>query len=381
MLEGEVVSKNCLAVIINPKPVTFEGGGEKFALLLGDVLQKEGWNVEFARPLGRVPSQIDLLVLNGAQGTGLLWARRWIERSKWVWVIPHEALRQEINMLGIYPGRLLDEIVAGILPLAFKYWTRHRGRRVTLIAVGQQNALHLKEWFGTEPEYIPNGVGNLVFEESSRVRGLLDSIQKKRGNLAAGKWLGLIVSRWDYTKNPEGIVKIARSTPENVRLIVRSTPDGLFALRKRLGLLRWPPLTHPRVTWVEYPFSRGEVLALMRDSDFLLVPSKYESFSYVALEAAAVGTLPFLTPVGLGWEFSKDPLLARLILPLPPHGRMTVSESWQQILSVLSDEPLVRELKSALRELSMRYSLENWEDRIRGLLYQDMEKLCGRISK
>ena len=329
-------------------PQSIHGGAEVYAERMARALQAVGFEVEFALPSYK-PRPCDLLVLSGSQGTVALWAEAWVRRAKAVWIIPHDAIRTFARNNGWYWRRLIDEGLHYLLKARF---TQLVGRGAILIAGSHANAAEMKLNYGIEPVLLPYGVEYLEPEITPR----LDEVQSFKARFAL---LGGFVARWDVTKNPEAIQALVQQIPPEVGLVIRSSPDGLYALRP------WPPFQHPQVLWLG-SLERRELYGLYSLLDFLLLPSRYEGFGFVSLEAASVGAVPFVTPTGLGVLFSQTPALQPLVLQVPPFGPETPQTIWPRILS-LKDPTVRRRYLAALEPVVRDHHLENWVTRVQEL--------------
>lgn len=346
------------AVLLNPKPLTFHGGGERYALLLGSLLERCGLAVAVRSPWDE-PEPSDLLILNGGQGT-LIWsAASWVRRADKVWVIPHDSLRTSTRLTGPHWRRPIDEVLAYGLSTVLRRAAKQKS--LTLIAVSRANAEELRRDLGLEPVCIPNGVWLPKPKETPLVSQLHRSRVQYRLMVA-------IIARWDPIKNPALILRLARSLPEGMGLLIISSPDNIYAPLVRWGLIAWPPLRQRDVMWLS-GLESEELAAILGLLDFVLLPSRYEGFGYVSLEAAMMGVIPFQTPVGVGADLKEHPVLQDLVLDLPPHGRMSPAEAWERILW-LRDEGFRERVSSALAEFLPLYSLEAWERRFVRLLEQ-----------
>jgi len=345
------------AVILNPQDLSFPGGAERYAALIGKLLEKRGFSVTFAT-LRSVPQSADLLVLNGGSGT-LLWSGApWIVRAQRVWVIPHESLFHAALFAYPHLQKEIALILSHFLKHAFNYWKKRK--HIYLIAVSSQNSKHLETVFGVKPICLPNGV-NVRPEVTVRARSLASQLD--------GLPWGMIVSRWDWAKNPRVIAQLAKTLPEDMALLMRITPDGIPALRVKVGLDRWPPIQRSNLMWLNYSMPKEELWGLMSLAKFVLVPSAYEAFGYVIVEAASLGVPVFTTPVGVGKEFESDPVLRQLLLRVPPHGSQSPEAVWLQVRSVLFDNAQNKlALQRSLKSFAHSYTLKLWEQSVDALL-------------
>ena len=225
------------AVLLNPKPLTFPGGGERYALLLKSLLERCGLMVAIRSPWDE-PEPSDLLILNGGQGT-LIWsAGAWVRGADKVWVIPHESLRSATRLTGLHWRRPTDEVLAYGLSAALRSAARRKS--LTLIAVSRANAAEMRRDLGLEPVCIPNG----VWLPEPRETPLVKQIRRRK---ADHDLMGAIIARWDPVKNPGFMARLAQAMPEGVGLLLISSPDSFYAPLTRYKLMPWPPFQHPGV--------------------------------------------------------------------------------------------------------------------------------------
>lgn len=351
------------AVILGPKhPEKFTGGGEVYAQKLAQAFGEIGIEATYAILTDR-PRATELLVLNGGFGSITLLAGAWVNRARVVWVIPHDSLLTFSRNCGLHWRRPFDEVLARLLRRKFQSLAR---RGAIFIAVSRANGEELRRDFGINPVIIPNGIDMPTGSPKPLESPVFDSLKKLRKQVI---FLGGFVARWDTAKNPKFIRSFISSMPPEAGMVLRSSPDGIYAYYARLGLLQLPQ--HERV--VHLPLiPREEMVQLYSQLDFLILPSLYEGFGYVILEAALVGVLPFVTPVGLGQDFLQDPVLEKLVIRIPPFGTESVKEVWHRITSILADLPQQEHIRKQLRTFVTRYSWEGWKMAIQELALQSL---------
>lgn len=330
---------------------TLHGGAEVYAKKLSQALVEIGFNVDCVLPTQK-PHPSDLLVINGSQGTVALWADAWVNRAKAVWVIPHDSIRTFARNNGWYWRRGIDEGLHFLVRAKIRQLVA-KGAKV--IAVSYANATELSKDFGIEPVIVPNGVEYI----EPKITANLDAVREIKNRC---KLLGGFVARWDTTKNPEIVRHLAENMPSGVGLVIRSTPDGIYRMSP------WPPFKHPNVLWLGL-LKRPELYGLYSLLDFLLLPSRYEGFGYVALEAASVGAIPFITPTGLGAYFAQDPKLQPMLITPPPFGSETAREIWPKIIKI-QDPALKRNYQESLKPVVYQHRAEQWKKQVQQLALQ-----------
>ncbi|MDX2005787.1 MAG: glycosyltransferase [Meiothermus sp.] len=339
-------------------PSSIHGGAEVYAGKLAKALEAVGFTVSFALPTYR-PQDCDLLILNGSQGTVALWADAWVNRARAVWIIPHDSIRTYARNNGWYWRRPVDEVFHHLLKAKFAQLLS-RGAR--LIAVSHANAAEMRQDFGLDPVLIPNGVDY----QSPQFTAALDSVTRFKARFGL---LGGFVARWDVTKNPDAVQQMAQQIPPEAGLVIRSSPDGIYAMRP------WPPFQHPQVLWLG-SLERPELYGLYSLLDFLLLPSRYEGFGYVSLEAASAGAVPFVTPTGLGKLFAQTPALQPLVMNIAPFGSETPQTIWPRILS-LSNPAIRQGFQQALQPVVQEHRIEHWVAQIQRLALESVGTRAG----
>ncbi|AEB11982.1 glycosyltransferase family 4 protein [Marinithermus hydrothermalis] len=337
------------AVVLTPfPPDRLVGGEELHTRELARVLERAGLEVSVRHPASPAEAT-DLLVLNGGSGSVALRAGHWVKRARHIWVVPHNSWPTASRMNHPVWLRPVGRGVSAALRRAF---LRLERRGAVFIAVSEANREELARDFGVRAVVIPNAV-HLPEPPGPLPRAVRTA--RERYPL-----VGAFVGRWDAQKNPAVLRAMVRAMPEGVGLVFVSAPSGVHQRAF------WPPLRHPRLAWVG-PLRREEVHAVYRSVDFVLFPSRYESFGYVVAEAAACGTLPFATPTGVAAEMARDPFLAECVIRVPPYGNEPVQAVWARIQRLMT--PAARTVKQArLRHFAARFRPERWEGMIRDLL-------------
>ncbi len=347
------------AVVLTPfPPDRLVGGEELHTRELARVLERAGLEVAVRHPASPAEAA-DLLVLNGGSGSVALRAWHWVERARCIWVIPHNSWPTASRMNHPPWLRPAGVALSAGLRRAFRRLER---RGAVFIAVSEANREELWRDFGVRAVVIPNAV-----HLPDPPGPLPEAVRALRARHAL---VGAFVGRWDMQKNPPVLRDLVRTMPEEVGLVFVSAPSG------RLQRWFWPPVRHPRLAWVG-PLDRHAVHAVYRSVDFVLFPSRYESFGYVVAEAAACGTLSFATPTGVAAAWVQDPFLAECVLRVPPYGNEPAPAVWARIQRLMA--PAVRTVKQArLRHFAARFCAERWERAVRELLERTLaSEGCG----
>lgn len=109
----------------------------------------------------------------------------------------------------------------------------------------------------------------------------------------------------------------------------------------------------------------------LKSADIVVIPSRYEPFGFVGLEAMARGAL-VLCPKGLGMDMFAEADFNCLEIPHNPEG----------IAEVLKNAVLNFEKYKIIRENAVRTSLEwTWERCVRSHLYVYRQIVKGRLSE
>lgn len=164
-------------------------------------------------------------------------------------------------------------------------------RTQRIIAVSEQEREHAIG-LGIAPRrvaMVPNGIDAPALPSRAEARAKLGL-----SATSAGPVIG-IVGRLTHQKAPErALHALAGSRRDDARLVVIGTGElapSLLTLAGQLGISR-------RVAFVGLVDGQSAMPAF----DVLLMPSRYESFGYVLLEAAAAGVATLSTPVGFARE-------------------------------------------------------------------------------
>jgi len=129
-----------------------------------------------------------------------------------------------------------------------------------------------------------------------------------------------------------------------VRLIIKTTPNPQNGATQLLETLRKSDAKAPEIILINEERSEAELLALYRDADVMVLPTRGEGFNLPALEAMAAGLPVIVTGHGGHLDFCTKHT-ARLL-----DYRLTPSESHVAAYGALWAEPKESDLVAALRE-------------------------------
>jgi len=226
---------------------------------------------------------------------------------------------------------------------AVEWWLTYQARRViTCSAHMQWEATRLFDLPPDSVDVVPNGIDLDRWSVSS------EAVLGARRTYAAGGPLIVYTGRLEYEK---GVHTLLRAMPRlrrrfpGIRLVVAGQgthADELRALSTQLRLgssVRY-------VGWL----AEEELIALAAAADCAIVPSLYEPFGMVALEAAACGTPLAVGDTGGLREFVEHGITGLLF---PPDDIPALADA---VTSLLRDEVMARRLsRDARRVLDRDY--------------------------
>jgi len=246
--------------------------------------------------------------------------------------------------------RLFDGLVPGL--------TLKRAHR--LIAVSKHEAAHL-ERLGMPPDKIrvvPNGVDLSEFAEFAEGRQPSDCVT------------GLFVGRID--PDQKGLVTLVRSIallPHAVHIQIRLVGEdwgGTALLRTmagRLGVI-------DRIVFVG-KLERDALIREYAKADFLILPSLFEPFGIVLLEAMAAGLPVIASKVGGIPEVVGDGDSGLLV---EPGNTTSLADA---ILRFCRDESLRKEMGRNGKVRASRYAWESVTPQILSVYQQALEERCS----
>jgi glycosyltransferase involved in cell wall biosynthesis len=177
--------------------------------------------------------------------------------------------------------RRMNTGLAIALSLAAEWWSYGRGRTRTLAAVSQGVADELAQSYPGMPVVVtPNGVDLDRFRPDRRTRASI-----RRSHAVGDEEMVALFVGGDWHRKGLGIALEALvGAPDTILWIVgRGDVEAFRARAERLGI-------GGRVRFIG---AQRDVERFYRTADVLVLPSRYEAFPLVSLEAAACG-LPLL---------------------------------------------------------------------------------------
>jgi glycosyltransferase involved in cell wall biosynthesis len=355
------------AILTGRDPQHFAGGIENYCGQLTRLLQKRGvsadvyhcdsvtpsrgWSefesrcFEIGRAFNARDRQYDFVLANSYFGFGYFPPR---VRTYTVYHISHAAFAEAIRDV-VPPSEYLKYLSLcgeiGDVVSAF--------RRVN-VAVSESVREELERHHGmTDVQVVLNGVDTQLFRPIAD-RNLL----KEQWQIPQKALVGIYVGRWDLTKGCDILEPVIRNTPE-VYWILALSPGGFpCPLQGVAGVIIKEGLTQDRLV---------ELYSL---ADFMLFPSRYESFGYAIVEAMACELPVIVTPVGVAKETYADEPFHQLLLPAFSSGKETlVASALHAILALRTKRGLRKDVGMAGRSVvTSHFSLARWEAEMESLL-------------
>jgi glycosyltransferase involved in cell wall biosynthesis len=341
-------------VIVSPDPANPAGGVERVCTLLGDVLERQGWDVRIVGPehrptrlqfrlgLGypllswsstetiRAQPDLDLIVTNGFLGVGC--PRR----------IPRVHLYHGTMVAGTKAqsaGMPARECLRRIGSAGLTETLAGRGAR-RLVCVSETVADEVRHFYRLRPDaVIPNGVDMNIFAPRD-----MYGARERLGLPRDGRY-ALFVGRLEHGKGSDLLVGAA--TRAGYELLIAGSTGATGT--RHLGILE--------------PDALADAYAA---SDCVLFPSRYEACSLVVLEALACGR-PLLS-TRVGW-------MRTLLRAVPAYEALCIEPNIEDIaarldtLAEIESDALVSAARTFVLENN---SLERWSERWQQLI-QEMD--------
>jgi len=260
------------------------------------------------------------------------------------------------------PSRLyrLNAALAGVLARGGEAWCYRRRRTRLLCAVSEGVAGELRACFPAlagRVRTVPNGVDARAFRPDADARG---AVRAQLG-VAPGEPLALFVGGdWERKGLPHAVDALALAPAWRLAVAGGGDPAPLLARARGAGTDARLHLLGPV----------GEMPRLYAAADAFVLPTAYEAFPLVALEAAASG-LPLLVARvngveelledgGAGWFVARD-------------GRDVA----RRLNALAADAPLARRMGAAARAAAGAFSWEAMADGYRAL-YAELDEEAPR---
>jgi glycosyltransferase involved in cell wall biosynthesis len=178
----------------------------------------------------------------------------------------------------------------------------------------------------------------------------------------------ILVGRLESQKRPHFAVEILAGLPEWVTLDLIGEGSLRGAVERRSVELG---LGHR----VRFLGQRGDIAALTAEADLLLVPSRFEGFGRVAVEAMSVGTRVICSDAAGLRDVTRgapDHLVA--VIPVEPEAWRSQIEQFMTV--VPSDDDVAALRIFAAENYSLRASADAYRDLVRAVLADPTERLA-----
>jgi glycogen(starch) synthase len=206
-------------------------------------------------------------------------------------------------------------------------------------------------------DQIPNAVESLKFEEPVDAK-----TTRATWNVGEGQKMITAVGRLTPQKGFDDLIRaypaIRRAVPESRLVIV-----GEGHMRSELESIAEKENVRDGTTFAGF-LSDGELVAVLKRSDVVVVPSRFEPFGIIALEAMAAGAPLVVSRVGGLAEIVEDSVDGIEVEPNNPSAIAAAT------VRILSDRELAARLATRGEEKAKTYSWENTAKRTLGV-YQD----------
>jgi glycogen synthase len=234
-----------------------------------------------------------------------------------------------------------------------EWWGSYEAARV--IAVSRWMKSEVVSRFRAPPEKvveIPNAVDVAKFD-----RSVDKEATRRKWNVQPGEKLVVAVGRLTAQKGFDDLIRafpsILRSVPESRLLII-----GEGYMRGELQSLAESEKVGGRTTFAGF-VNDADLVDAIRSSDLVAVPSRFEPFGIIALEAMAAGAPVVVSRVGGLAEIVEDNVDG---LEVDPDSPSSIAEATARLLT---DEGLASKLAANAREKVKAY---NWESSARRTL-------------
>jgi glycosyltransferase involved in cell wall biosynthesis len=326
------------AVVVSPDPGSDAGGAERFCRQLSAVLARIGYDVTLVGPrpappwvtrqgghtlwqastVPRLAGTVDLAVTTGFLG----WPGRWARRRVHVYV--GNMLRQARSLEARMHWRLRWAASSGLAEAI-------AGRGATVVALSEQAAEDARRWYRVRVDAVLHaGVDTSLFRPRDR-----EDARRRIGLQPQGRY-ALFVGRGEPGKGPG--VALEASRRAGFQLVAAGS-------RPAPGSTALGVLSADQLAWA------------YSAADAVVLPTRYEGFGYVALEALAAGVPIVTSPTGWARELG---------LAVPAYRPLLVPPMVEEVAAALArvGRPDVDHAVAAAREyLVNTASLKAFEQR------------------
>jgi glycosyltransferase involved in cell wall biosynthesis len=249
---------------------------------------------------------------------------------------------------GAPPLRRMNTSVSRVLSLAAERWSYRpeRARILAAVSAGIGNELK-RDYPRARITLTPNGVDMERFRPNADARV---AVRSAHGVVEDERVALFVGGNWDHKGLSIAIAAIAQARAMDASI------DRLWVLGsgdfERFRQIARESAVDERVTFFG---AREDVERFYQAADFLVLPSLYEAFSLVLLEAAASGLAIITTPVN-GTEELNSVEQSLLIVDRTPAAFA------QALVRLCENDELAHEMRRAARESALRYT---WERSVR----------------
>jgi len=228
-----------------------------------------------------------------------------------------------------------------------EWWGSYEAAKV--IAVSEWMKLEVVSQFKVPPSKvaeIPNAVDMAKFEKTVDVEAT-----RMKWNVQPGEKLITAVGRLTSQKGFDYLIRalagVQKSIPDSKLLVVG---DGY--MRGELEALAKSEGVAARTTFTGF-LNEGDLVDAIKSSDMLAVPSRFEPFGIIALEAMAAGVPVVVSRVGGLAEIVEDDVDGLVMDPNSPHSIAKAT------IRLLSDRALASRLAARAKEKVKAYTWEH----------------------
>jgi glycosyltransferase involved in cell wall biosynthesis len=305
------------AIVVSPNPITAPGGVERMSALVARVLEARGWQVSVVCPPSFPPRSIYRV------GLGSLWlshaaarAAADVDRPKLIVTngFLGAGFPSDIPRVHVYHGTMVGSSIATRAMMPRRELARRviggglsealSARAATVVCVSESAASEVRRYYRVRVDSVlPNAIDTAVFRPLPRAEA------RARLGLPEDRQIALYVGRPDRGK---GFQLLPGATQRAGFELAVAGPSRFTGVHE-LGVLDPLQLAHAYCA-----------------ADCVVLPSAYESCSYVVLEALACG-VPLIT-TRVGW-------MKQLLRELPAYDSLCVRADQEQIADRLRHLP------------------------------------------
>jgi glycosyltransferase involved in cell wall biosynthesis len=355
------------AIITGYDISTFKGGIESFIINLRDLLEKNIYEVDihhsqpfptlpckrfplrvshqilpellkncfmFGRAFKRIEDRYDIIISNNFYGLGFFSPRI---PSFNIYHSSHaayaDALKAKIPASDHRKLKYLYGYIGDTLS----------GRGKGKIAVSGQVSAELCTYYKFNKIHIvKHGIDTSFFQK------IHNSDLRKKYRIPVNADVGIYVGRWEIGKGVDVVSKLMENTPGVFWVLVPGSTGCSLSERDNVRIVQ--------------NAGRETIRELFSLSDFMLLPSYYEGFGLVILEAMSCQLPVICTHVGIAHELYANEVLKSLIIRTMNKSEMI--DTITLLMNKLKENRPFREeiIQEGRRVAEMEYSMEQWSE-------------------